>query len=94
MDELVHAYICSLGFKLTDDQELQTWTGESTEYIYENDTDNVHFTFDDWKNNHSVDCLILNGGGSVISQWLDDVNQLPDVLALVRSQIQVLEESV
>ena len=92
MDEVVHAYICSLGFKLIDDQELQTWAGEATEYIYENDTDNVQFTFDDWKNNHSVDCTIPHGGGGSISHWLDDVYQLPNVVELIRKQIAVLEK--
>lgn len=91
MDRKIHEYICSLGFQLTDDQAFETWQAHNLEYTYESTSDNVEFSYDDWKCNHEVFCTIPHGGGGTISHWLDDVYQLPNVLALIRKQIRILE---
>jgi hypothetical protein len=93
LDKEIHNYICSLGFQLTDDQTFDTWQAHNLEYTYESTSDNVEFSYDDWKNNHSVNCTIPHGGGGVISHWLDDVYQLPSVLQIIRRQIRILEVS-
>jgi hypothetical protein len=92
LDKEIHNYICSLGFQLTDGETFETWKAHNLEYPYESTSDNVEFLYDDWKNNHSLECAIPHGGGGVITHWLDNVYELPNVLQLIRLQIEVLKK--